>query len=216
MKPNNPWDRLAAERSKLTDARVVGLVGGVASGKSTVARMFAELGARVIDADVIAHKVLEAPAICAKLRQRWGEKVFGKDGRPDTLQIAEIVFGNPAEMSVLNQLVHPATCRRIREQMEDAQTGNGAPLIVLDAPMLYEDGLDEGCNVVVFVEAHRVRRASRASASRGWTPEEMDRRESAQMPLDEKVRRADATIDNNGTPEKTRSQVKRLFRRWTR
>ena len=93
--------------------RVIGLTGGIASGKSTVAAVFAELGAEVIDADAIAHEVLRSPGVSEKLRRDWGEAVIGHDGAPNREAIARIVFDSPAKLSELNALVHPETRREI-------------------------------------------------------------------------------------------------------
>ena len=212
---------LASNREKFATPdserpKVIGLAGGIASGKSTVARMFEELGARVIDADVIARKLLETAAVCEKIRERWGEDLFDSEGRPDPSRIADIVFGNPQELAALNDLVHPATCREIRAELDTALQIREAPLIVIDAPLLFEAELDAWCDVTLFIVADLDSRLLRTRGSRGWTPEEMKRRESAQMELSEKRRRADAVINNNGFPEETRSQVKQFFRQWIR
>ena len=194
---------------------VVGLAGGIASGKSTVARMFGELGAVVIDADAIARSVLEAPTVREKLRERWGADVFQDDGRPDPSRIADVVFSDSEELAALNRLVHPPTGEEIQARIERASGNAEVRLIVVDAPLLFETELQTCCDAVLFVAADEHARLSRAGASRNWTREEVTRRESAQMPPQAKERLAGATIDNNGSPEETRSQVERLFRQWT-
>ena len=196
--------------------KVIGLAGGIASGKSTVARMFEELGTRVIDADVIARKVLETAGVCEKLRERWGKEPFDGEGRPDPSRIADIVFGNPQELAALNDLVHPATRREIRARLDAALQTREAPLIVIDAPLLFEVRLDAWCDVTLFIAADLDSRLARMRVSRGWTPEEISRRESAQMGLSEKRRRAGAVVNNNGSPEETRSQVRQFFQQWVR
>ena len=194
---------------------VIGLLGGVASGKSTVARMFADLGAAVIDADKIAHQVLQSDAVCETLRKHWGEAPFDEQGRPDRARIADIVFGHPEKLAQLNQWVHPETRQRMRDELQAARCQETIPIIVVDAPLLLEAGLDQWCNALVFVETPAEQRRERAVATRHWAPEELARREERQASLDTKRRRAVATILNSGSPEETRSQVADLFRHWT-
>ena len=191
---------------------VVGLTGGIASGKSTVARMFAELGAEVIDADAIAREVLCSPAVCEKLRQEWGEEIMGGNACPDRDKIAEIAFDAPEKLAELKAWVHPPTLSEMRSRLDLALRTHTAPLIVIDAPLLIEADLEAWCDAILFVEADAERRATRAVTARRWSPDELARREKAQAPLVEKRRRADAIISNNGSPEETRTQVKRLFR----
>ena len=195
---------------------IVGLTGGVASGKSTVAKMFGELGAEVIDADAIAHKVLQSPGVCEKLRERWGEQPFDKEGRPDRTRIADIVFDAPEKLEMLNRWVHPATREKMRARLESARNDPNIAMIVIDAPLLMEAGLDRWCDVLVFIETEQGRRRERARAARQWTREEIARRESLQQTLDEKRKRADYVISNNRSPEEAQSEVAGLFRRLTR
>jgi len=194
---------------------VVGLTGGIASGKSTVAAMFAELGAAIVDADVIAREVLERPAVCEQIRSRWGEAMFDADGRPDRKRIADVAFGDPARLAELNGWIHPPTREEMGARLARAARAGSVPLIVIDAPLLLEGDLDEWCHRIVFVEADAEVRAARARTSRCWDCGEIDRRESAQDPIGKKRGAADAVIRNNGTLDETRAQVRELFRRWT-
>jgi len=196
-------------------AKVIGLTGGIAAGKSTIAQMLADLGAEVIDADQIAHEVLESPGVCAILRREWGESVFGSDGHPDRAGIAERVFRNPDELKALNGWVHPPTCKEVRARLDRALRDNPGRFVVIDAPLLVEAELDRRCDVVLFVEADPKVRNARTKAARGWGPDEIARREAAQDTLSEKRRRANVIIDNNGSREETLAQVKRCFQQWT-
>jgi dephospho-CoA kinase len=132
---------------------VIGLAGGVAAGKSTVARMFADLGAEVIDADAIARKVIEMPEVCDEIRRRWDGDLFTADGRPDRAKIAEKVFADPDKLRELTGLMHPIIRQRMQEQIADAARHRRAPLIVIDAPLLLEAGLAGWCDAIVFVES---------------------------------------------------------------
>jgi dephospho-CoA kinase len=193
--------------------KVIGLTGGIASGKSSVAAMFAALGAAVIDADAIAREVLRLPEVAVKLRKSWGHETF-HDGRPDRARIAETAFRDPAKLKELTSWVHPPTLREMRAQLDRALEDRGVPLIVIDAPLLIEADLAPWCDAVVFVDAADPLRLARARADRGWSDDEVLRREAAQAPLAEKRARASVVLDNNGSVEEARAAVAQLFRQW--
>ncbi len=196
--------------------KVVGLAGGVASGKSTVAAMFARLGATVIDADVIAREMLTRPEVVRRVREAWGEAVLDAQGLPDRRKLAEVVFKDAAELKRLTSWTHPLTIAEMRARLDRAAADPTTPLIVIDAPLLLEGPSHAWCDAIIFVEAGAGLRRTRAQKARGWAEGELDRREALQAPLDEKRRRADAVVRNDGAEEKTLEQVKRLFGLWTR
>jgi dephospho-CoA kinase len=193
--------------------RIIGILGGVASGKSVVARQFAELGAGVLDADQIGHEVLRLPNVEAAVRRRWGEVVFGLDGRIDRARLARIVFapGPEAENQrrYLERLTHPEIGRLVWRQA-GAIVAAGAEIVVLDAALLLETGWDQWCEKTVFVEAPREARLARAMA-RGWSEEDFEAREGVQESLDRKRARADVIIDNSGSPQRTQAQVEQFW-----
>jgi dephospho-CoA kinase len=197
----------------LKHPKVIGLTGGIASGKSAVAAMFAELGAAVIDADAIAREVLCSPETAEKLRKSWGDETFHA-GRPDRARIAEIAFRDPAKLKELTGWVHPPTLREMRAQLDRALEDRGVPLIIIDAPLLIEADLAPWCDVLVFVDAADPLRRARARADRGWSDDEVLRREAAQASLAEKRTRVAVVINNNGSVEDTRATVAQLFRQW--
>jgi dephospho-CoA kinase len=192
---------------------VIGLLGGVASGKSFVARQLAAWGAGVLDADRAAHDVLREPATEEAARARWGERVFGPDGRIDRSKLAQVVFSPPPggteERVYLEKLIHPGVGRRLGEEARRLAEG-GTLVAVLDAPLLLEAGWDNLCSGLWFVDAPRSVRVARALA-RGWTEEDFSAREGAQESLDSKRKRADVVVDNSGTPEETRAQLERFW-----
>ncbi len=194
--------------------QVIGILGGVASGKSLVARQLAQLGAGVLDADEAGHEVLRLAAVESAARARWGEEVFGADGRIDRARLARIVFGRSPqaerERAYLEHLTHPEIGRRLAEQAQRLDE-SGATVVVLDAPLLLEAGWDSFCDKLVFVDAPRPVRMARASA-RGWSEEDFVAREAAQLPLDRKCERADLVIDGSGSPEFARLQVEEFWR----
>lgn len=195
--------------------KVIGVAGGVASGKSTVAGMFARLGAVVIDADVISKEMLNTPDVVRRVREAWGEGVLDAQGRPDRRKIADIVFGDPAELKRLTSWTHPLTIAEMRARLDRAAVDVKTPLIVIDAPLLLEGPSHTWCDAIVFVEAAPDRRRIRAQRARGWSEGEVERREARQAPLDDKRRRADAVVRNDGVEDETFEQVKRLFSQWT-
>jgi dephospho-CoA kinase len=193
--------------------RIIGITGGVGSGKSTVARQFAELGAGVLDADKAGHEALLLPHVEAAVRRRWGEAVFGPDGRIDRAALASFVFTpgleGKTDRQYLEQLTHPEIARLLRQQTETLAT-TGVLLAVLDAALLLEAGWDQLCDKVIFVDAPREARMARAMA-RGWKEEDFTVREGAQDSLDRKRARADAIIDNSGPLQRTQAQVEQLW-----
>lgn len=168
--------------------RVIGVVGGIASGKSTVAGMLAELGAWRLDADRMAHEALKDPVVRAAVLERWGEEVIDEQGEIDRKAVAARVFGDSNEAvegrRFLEQLLHPVV-RRDAEQAILEANQESTPAVVVDAPLLLEAGWGPLCDEIVFVEAPREIRQSRAAA-RGWTTAEFNSREAAQLPIEEK------------------------------
>lgn len=193
--------------------RTIGILGGVASGKSLVARQLARLGAGLLDADKTGHEVLRLPQIEAAARRRWGAAIFGANGRIDRARLAHIVFAAgpkaETERKYLEQLTHPEIVRLLQQQ-RIAQAAAGISVIVLDAALLLETGWDHWCEKIVFVEAPREARLERAK-SRGWDEEDFAAREGAQESLDQKRARADVIIDNSGSPEQTQAQVEQCW-----
>jgi dephospho-CoA kinase len=193
--------------------KLLGILGGVASGKSTVAGEFARLGAEVLDADRAGHEVLRLPEIEAAARRQWGDGPFGPDGRIDRQRLAGIVFAagpdGARQRKFLEQLTHPEIGRAIQRQAEVA-AAKGIAAAVLDAPLLWEAGWNGWCDKIVFVDVPRDERLRRAAA-RGWTREEFAAREAAQESLECKRGGADWVIDNSGPPEQTRTAVERLW-----
>jgi len=193
--------------------QLIGILGGVASGKSLVARQLARRGAAVLDADRAGHEVLRLPRIEAAARSRWGEVIFGRDGHIDRARLAKIVFadppGGPEERKYLEELTHPEIARHLSRQAAEFSASSAA-VAVLDAPLLLEAGWDKLCQKLVFVDAPRQTRLRRALA-RGWNKEDFAAREAVQESLDLKREHADVKIDNSGSPEQTEAQVERFW-----
>ena len=186
---------------------VIGLVGGVASGKSTVAGLFAARGLRHIDADAHARAATKDPGVLAEVRATLGER-FVVENVLDRQAVADLVFSDPAAKRTLEDIVHPVVRARILEEMRDAAERGESSL--LDVPLLFEAGLYEQCDTIVFVDAPRDVREGRAAA-RGWEAGELARREQNQLALDEKRRRAHFAIDNGDALGATEAAVAELL-----
>lgn len=196
--------------------KVIGLLGGIAAGKSAVAVMFARLGAEVIDADAIAKDVLASPEIAQRVAQAWGADMLDAQGRPDRARIAKEVFGDPEKLRRLTGWIHPPTLEVMRGRLDRALADADVPLVVIDAPLVLEGPLKDWCDALVFVEAGAATRNRRARQHRAWTEQEIERRETHQISIEEKRRRADAVVRNDGPPEEAFAQVEELFRTWTK
>ena len=208
----NPQSEIRNPKSEIP---IIGLVGGVASGKSLVAGQMASLGCAVVDADRIGHELLAEPAIRDRIRERFGPGVLDGSGRVDRRRLGEAVFDSPEGLRALEDIVHPSLWKRVVEAVQAARTRPGAPAVVLDAALILEKGLDRLCDCVVYIEAEEGTRQRRARQDRGWDPPELARRERAQHPLKFKRGRADYCVDNNTTPERTLDQVRMILRRIT-
>lgn len=189
--------------------RVIGLVGGIGAGKSQVARAMEELGFVAIDSDKEAKAALDRPEVRERLVKWWGEGVLGPTGRVDRKRVAEIVFGDPAQRTRLEELVHPLVKVR-RSELVARAMADGAAGVVVDAPLLLEAGVDRECDYVVFVDAPLAVREARVRG-RGWEASELGRREKAQLPLEEKRRRADITLANDGSMEVLTERVRAML-----
>jgi len=194
--------------------KIIGLVGGVASGKSLIAKMLVELGAGLLDADRAGHAVLaEDATVQRKLHQRWGDAVFAPNGSVDRRAIAQRVFaiGGTAELDrrFLEDLLHQRIRRRLL-RAKDQFAAEGRPAVVLDAPVLLEAGWGSMCDILLMVDVPREIRLKRA-LNRGWTEEEFSRREAAQWPVDDKRREAHFMIANDGSEAELRQAVQEFW-----
>jgi len=198
--------------------KIIGLSGGIGSGKSTVTRLLAELGAVTVDADAIVHE-LQAPGtpMLAAIAQAFGDEVIREDGSLDRAALGAIVFRDAGARARLGLLVHPPV---IAEMVRRAKAGaaSGAPMVVLDIPLFFEgqkagtgtaSAMDYDATVLVWVP--RAVQIERTVARDGCDVAEAERRVAAQMPIDEKRALATHVIDNSGSPEDTRRQVEALW-----
>ena len=189
---------------------VIGIVGGIGSGKSRVASLLCDRGAVGIDADRIGHDVLGRGAVKKKLIRRWGRAIIGNDGQVLRREIARRAFSDPTELHALNRIVHPPLLAEIRRRLSRARR-EGCRAAVLDAALLLEFDLDRLTDLVIFVDTPHAVRLSRVSGHRGWDGEELTRRESHQIPLSTKAARADIIVNNHSSIDPVRRQVAHLW-----
>lgn len=203
----------ATTPSPAVPLRVIGLVGGIGSGKSTVAAEIArQAGGIVIDSDKEAKAALDRPDVRDQLVAWWGRGVVGRDGRIDRGQVADIVFRRPEERARLEGLVHPIV-RSTRAQAIERARAAGASVAIIDAPLLFEAGVDRECDLILYVDAPLEARVGRVKATRGWDAAELERREKAQLPLEEKRQRSDDVVVNDGEPGALPGRVADLLQR---
>jgi dephospho-CoA kinase len=197
---------------------VIGLVGGIGSGKSTVAAAFARPGGRVSVADALGHEALRQPEIKEQVVARWGSDVLDDAGEVDRRKVARIVFAKENasgdELRALESMVFPYIGRRILEEIQAVSADPTIRLIVLDAAVMLEAGWNNACDRLVYVHTPRPERLRRLKEGRRWSPKEVEDREAAQLSLTEKVTRADRAVDNTGPPDTLAAQVGTLLALW--
>lgn len=189
----------------------VALTGNIASGKSSVVRVWRELGAHVVDADELARRAVEpdTPALRA-IVDRWGETVIDPHGRLDRAALREIVFTDPAERAALEAIVHPRVAA-LREREHARLASQGVRIAVSDVPLLFEVGLQDEFDVVVLVDAPAEQRIERIVRDRGLDAATARRMVDAQMPAEEKRGRADFVIENGGSMEELAARAREVW-----
>ncbi|MBS4031550.1 MAG: dephospho-CoA kinase [Clostridiales bacterium] len=190
---------------------IIGLTGGIATGKSTVAKFFEELGAVRIDTDILAREVVKPgqPAWQAIVRE-FGQEILDSERRIDRKALAALVFNDSIKLQLLNKITHPAVRTLLRRQVADALR-QGAKVILIEVPLLFEAGFEKEVDKTIVVFVNEEIQLARLMQRDGFSGDEATKRIGTQMPLREKVQRADLIINNSGTPEETRKQVVELW-----
>ena len=191
--------------------KVMGVIGGIGSGKSAVSEAFRRTGALVLDADALAHEVLERDETRDALKAAFGPNIFDEGNALDRQALARLVFGpeNKEALKRLNAIVHPAVRLELERGLREARE-QGVALIVLDIPLLMESPFLAECDYLVFVKASRDTRLQRV-AQRHWSADELDRRESSQCSLAEKEEASDFILENESSLEELEDNVRKLF-----
>ena len=199
-----------------TEERLIGLTGGVATGKSTVTAMLRELGAAIVDADLLARRVVEPgqPAL-GEIVETFGRSVLGPGGRLDRRRLASLIFHDPADRAQLNAITHPRIAALGQEEIDRARA-RGERLVVFDLPLLFENHREGGFDGVLLVYADPQTQLRRLRARSGLSEDEARARLAAQWPIDRKRALATWIIDNSDGRDWTREQVQRGWAAWQR
>ncbi len=176
---------------------IVGIIGGIASGKSTVAAEFGKLGCGVISADAIAHELLDEASVRDRVCELFGQEILLPSGRIDRKKLARIVFADREKLTALNDVIHPRVFKRIEDLIARYDSDVYVKAIVLDVPLLVETGWANRCDRLVFVKCDRNRRDERLRLGGRMDGQDVDIRENFQISVDKKAELADNTIDNN-------------------
>jgi len=191
---------------------VIGVTGGVGTGKSTVAAMFQGLGATVLDADVIAHRVMEPRRLAwRQVVKTFGEEILNEDQTVNRRRLASIVFGDDARRRQLEAIVHPHVIRLITRQVHRMRRARRAGAVVLDVPLLFEAGAEGLADTVVVVNARPEIQRQRLQQA-GWSGADIAARRAAQWDLSAKAALADYVVENSDGLDATRIQVKRIWK----
>lgn len=193
--------------------RVIGLIGGVASGKSTVAKFISQRNGYVLDADRVGHDVLEQSDVLDAIEAAFGKQVTDADGSINRQRLGTLVFasGDDQNKKRLESIVHPVIRRRVEEQLKSLLHENRYDSIVIDAPLLIEAGWQDLCDTVWFIDTPLDQR-QQSTEGRGWTTDEISRREKHQLSLAEKMLAADEIVENSSTLEALEGRIAALLR----
>jgi dephospho-CoA kinase len=184
--------------------KIIGLTGGIASGKSTVSRALRELGAIIIDADEVAHAIIEPGKPAWKdIVEHFGLGVLNPDQTIDREKLGAIVFNDPEKLQVLNQITHPRVGEQFKQMIKDIKSQQADAVLFIEVPLLYETHMDRICDEVWVVWVDEETQIQRLMKRDGLSREDALKRIDAQMSLDEKAKRADVVIDNSFSIEET-------------
>jgi dephospho-CoA kinase len=196
--------------TKIAEKPVIGILGGIGSGKSTVAAEFAKLGCKVIDADRIAHELLDEPSVKEKIIKLFKKDILDSSGKIDREKLAEIVFADDKMLASLNSIIHPLVLQKTQELIDKYKGRNHIKAIILDMPLLVEVGWHKRCDKLIFVNCEQKLRLERAKKL-GFSENHIKIRENFQISLDNKVSLADNTIENNSDLSAIANQVTGIF-----
>lgn len=192
---------------------VVGILGGIGSGKSSVVRQVCGFRLQIIDADGIGHERLQDPEIQAQIRTHFGNEAFAVDGTVNRSRLAQLVFGQEPQHETarkqLNSILHPAIRREIHLQIDAAFRDVEA--VILDAALLLEGGWDATCDWLIYIDTPQRIREERVLQNRGWSAAELARREATQLSLEIKKNRAHFVVDNSGSLAQAAHQMQQVF-----
>ena len=188
---------------------IVGLTGGIASGKSTVSKMFKELGAEIIDADIEAKEISQREDVVSEMKNIFGNKILNENGKIDMNKIKEIVFSDKEKLKMLNNLIHPKVIVDFKKINLNADKND---IIIFDIPLLFETGMDKMCDKIMLVFVDINTQIKRMIERDNITEELAVKIINSQMSLDEKLKKSEIHIENNGTLENLREKAENIYR----
>ena len=188
---------------------IIGLTGGIASGKSTVSKIFRELGAEIIDADIKAKEISEREDVIKEIGNIFGKEVINIEGKIDRLKIKEIVFNNKEKLKKLNDLIHPKVMEEFKKIKENIGKND---IIIFDVPLLFESGMDKMCDKIILVFTDKKIQIKRMLERDGITEELAEKIINSQMSLEEKLNKSQIHLENNGTLEDLREKSETIYR----
>ncbi len=188
---------------------IAGLTGGIASGKSTVSSILKELGAKIADADKIAKEISESEEVISEMIELFGRDILGNDGKLDRAEVKKIVFGDKEKLKQLNSLIHPKVIEEFKKIKENSAKND---IIIFDVPLLFEAGMNRLCDKVVLVFVDKETQIKRMFERDGIEKDLAVKIINSQMSLEEKIKKSDILIENNGTLEELREKTEKIFR----
>jgi dephospho-CoA kinase len=199
--------------AKPANKPVIAVVGGIGSGKSEVAKLFARSGGMLFNADAEVRDLFKDEGVKKKIRDYFGATVFDSAGNIERPALAKVVFGNAESRLFLESILHPLILKKVQQKIQDLANFSESSFLVLDIPLILEKNWRNLCSLLVFVNCSRDVRLRRCMA-RGWTEAEWESRENSQMPLTDKAAICDHIIDNSGSYDYTLKQVDDLLKLW--
>ena len=188
---------------------IVGLTGGIASGKSTVSNVFKNFGVEIADADIIAKKISERADVINEIAKIFGKDILSEDGKIDRIKMKNIVFSDKSRLKELNGIIHPKVLEEFKKIKEKTPKND---IIIFDIPLLFEAGMDTMCDKIILVYADRETQIERIKVRDGVSRELAEKIIDAQMSLEEKKNRSQIHIENNGTQEELRKKIEDIYR----
>ena len=190
---------------------IIGIVGGIGSGKSTIARIFHQLGAEIIDADKLCHKLLSNKTVKDKITNIWPYVIDANLGNISRAKLAKIAFSKKENIERLNKILHPVVIKQIKKRISGIKRKKKKDIVVIDAALLEESKLTSLCDTIVFVDTKVESRIERCKKGRDWDENEIIKREQYQIPVDVKERRAHFTINNDNPKSSAIEQANNIW-----
>ncbi len=190
---------------------IIGILGGIGAGKSTVATEFAKLGCETIDADKIAHELLDEPAVKQSVVSLFGEDILSPAREIDRKKLADTAFADAEKLTALNEIIHPLVLAQVEQLIEQYNHQNKVKAITLDMPLLCQVGWEKRCDRLIFVDCDLKLRAERAKKTHFLDENQLEIRENFQISLDSKARLSDNRVDNNSDFSGMAKQVTKIF-----